>query len=208
MWVPKLLFPPVKIGIFGPKTAKFCPIYAFLFILDLILACLVHLMPCPTEKQCKRGAYVDYRYVGTRTFAPSQNNKGVWSENSHFCPKICFRWHIHLMPCWLVGWWLSCAGCISQDTYFLYYGHPIQTNNKTIGLNISYPKIVPGESCSRLSESLTTACPPPPTAAFSIYLLSITTFHCTHKVTQMGWIFQSFKPYHRNASRWKVGKIT
>ena len=24
------------------------------------------------------------------------------------------------MPCWLVGWWLWRAGCISQDTYLLY----------------------------------------------------------------------------------------
>ena len=26
----------------------------------------------------------------------------------------------HLVPCWLVGWWLWCAGCISQDAYLLY----------------------------------------------------------------------------------------
>ena len=24
------------------------------------------------------------------------------------------------VPCWLVGWWLWRAGCISQDTYLLY----------------------------------------------------------------------------------------
>ena len=36
-WVPQLLITPVKIRIFGPKTAKFCPKYAFLFILDQIL---------------------------------------------------------------------------------------------------------------------------------------------------------------------------
>ena len=30
MWVPKLLLPPVKISIFCPQTAKFCPKYAFL----------------------------------------------------------------------------------------------------------------------------------------------------------------------------------
>ena len=30
MWVPKLLLPPVKLSIFCPQTAKFCPKYAFL----------------------------------------------------------------------------------------------------------------------------------------------------------------------------------
>ena len=29
MWVPKLLLPPVKIRIFGPKTAIYAPKYAF-----------------------------------------------------------------------------------------------------------------------------------------------------------------------------------
>ena len=26
----------------------------------------------------------------------------------------------HLVPYWLVGWWLWRAGCILQDTYLLY----------------------------------------------------------------------------------------
>ena len=25
------------------------------------------------------------------------------------------------VPCWWVGWWLWRAGCISQDTYLLYF---------------------------------------------------------------------------------------
>ena len=37
-WVPKLFLTPVKIRIFGPKTAKFGPKYAFLVILAQILA--------------------------------------------------------------------------------------------------------------------------------------------------------------------------
>ena len=28
--------------------------------------------------------------------------------------------HAYSVPCWLVGWWLWRAGCISQDTYLLY----------------------------------------------------------------------------------------
>ena len=41
--LPKLLIPLVKIRIFGPKTAKFGPEYAFLVI-------LIHLVLCPTKK--------------------------------------------------------------------------------------------------------------------------------------------------------------
>ena len=29
-------------------------------------------------------------------------------------------WLAHLVPCWLVDWWLWRAGRISQDTYLLY----------------------------------------------------------------------------------------
>ena len=27
----------------------------------------------------------------------------------------------YLVPCWWIGWWLWRAGCISQDTYLLYF---------------------------------------------------------------------------------------
>ena len=47
MWVPKLLLPPVRIKIFGHKTGKFGPKYAFLVILGQILAFLAHFVPCP-----------------------------------------------------------------------------------------------------------------------------------------------------------------
>ena len=41
MWVPKLLLTPDKIRIFGPKTAKFGPKYAFLVILGRLIWCPV-----------------------------------------------------------------------------------------------------------------------------------------------------------------------
>ena len=63
MLVPKLLLTPIKIRIFGPKTAKFGPKYAFLVILGQILAFLAHFIPCPTKKQ---GAKVYFRYLGTK----------------------------------------------------------------------------------------------------------------------------------------------
>ena len=34
------------------------------------------------------------------------------------------------VPCWLVGWWLWRAGCISQDTYLLYSNVNIQVHKK------------------------------------------------------------------------------
>ena len=43
-----------------------------------------------------------------------------------FGPKLAFLVILgqalpaHLVPCWWVGWLLCRAGCISQDTYFLY----------------------------------------------------------------------------------------
>ena len=45
MWAPKILLLPLKIRIFGPKTAIFCPKYAILVILGQILAFLAHFHP-------------------------------------------------------------------------------------------------------------------------------------------------------------------
>ena len=38
-----------------------------------------------------------------------------------------------LVPCWWVGWWFLRAGCISQDTYLLYFrlNAQIQTSRYT-----------------------------------------------------------------------------
>ena len=40
-------------------------------------------------------------------------------------PKICLlglikALPVHLVPCWLFGWWLWRAGCIPQDYFLLY----------------------------------------------------------------------------------------
>ena len=37
-----------------------------------------------------------------------------------------------LVPCWWVGWWLWRAGCISQDTYLLYYNYGKTVPNQVI----------------------------------------------------------------------------
>ena len=47
-------------------------------------------------------------------------------KTTKFGPKLAFlvdmgqAMQVFLVPCWLVGWWLWRAGCISQDTYLLY----------------------------------------------------------------------------------------
>ena len=56
MWVPKLLLTPTKIRIFGPKTSKFGPKYAFLVILGQILPFFAHFIQCLTKNQCEQGA--------------------------------------------------------------------------------------------------------------------------------------------------------
>ena len=95
MLVPKLLLTPIKIRIFGPKTAKFGPKFAFLVILGQILSFLAHLVPCPTKKQCEQGAQVFSRYVGIKTFAFSSKNQDFCPRTTkigslgHFGPNIC-----------------------------------------------------------------------------------------------------------------------
>ena len=64
MWVPKLLLTPVKIRIFGPKTAKFGPKYAFLVILGQIFAFFAHFVQRLTKKQCEQGALVGFLLTG------------------------------------------------------------------------------------------------------------------------------------------------
>ena len=68
MLVPKLLLTPIKIRIFGPKTAKFGPKSAFLVILGQILPIFAHFVQCLTKNQCEQGALVGFLYVGDKTF--------------------------------------------------------------------------------------------------------------------------------------------
>ena len=56
MLVPKLSLTPIKIRIFGPKTAIFGPKSAFLVILGQILPFFAHFVQCPTKNQCELGA--------------------------------------------------------------------------------------------------------------------------------------------------------
>ena len=56
MLVPKLLLTPIKIRIFGPKTAKFGPKSAFLVILGQILPFFAHFVQQHHGQQCEQDA--------------------------------------------------------------------------------------------------------------------------------------------------------
>ena len=84
MLVPKLLLTPIKIRIFGPKTAKFGPKPAFLVISGQILPFL-HILSNVRPKNIvnKLPGWV-FRYVGNKTFDFS-SKKRIFAQ---IWPKI------------------------------------------------------------------------------------------------------------------------
>ena len=127
-WVPKLLLPPVRIRIFGPKTAKFGPKYTLLVILGQIWTFSPLFVPCPTKKQCEQGALVVVPKlllspVRIRDFDQKQPNL---TQNWHF-------WSFRATPCQLI--WCSVGGlvggfgarAVSRNTliYSIYYMYHI-----------------------------------------------------------------------------------
>ena len=70
-----------------------------------------------------------FRYVGNKTFDFSSKKRIFCPKTTQFGPKLAFLVNLgqamqaYSVPCWWVGWWLWRAGCISQDTYLLYYCH-------------------------------------------------------------------------------------
>ena len=53
-------------------------------------------------------------------------------KTTKFGPELAFLVNLgqamqaYSVPCWWVRWWLWRAGCISQDTYLLYFYHFLQ----------------------------------------------------------------------------------
>ena len=126
MLVPKLLLNPIKIRLFGPKTAKFGPKSAFLVILGQILPFFAHFVQWPTKNNVNKVPRWVFRYVGNKTYDFSSKKKDFLPKNDQIWPKIGILVDLALamqafsVPCWWVSWWLWRAGCISQDTYLLY----------------------------------------------------------------------------------------
>ena len=66
-WVPKLLLPPVRLGILAQKGqiwSKIC----FFVLFGQILAILAHFVLCLTKTQCKQDAYVFFPAFGYQNF--------------------------------------------------------------------------------------------------------------------------------------------
>ena len=81
MWVPKLLLTPQRIGISGPKTAKFCLRFWTIWS---------HARPKNNANKVPR---CFFRYMGTITFAFSSDNKGFSPQNDHIWPEISIFGH-------------------------------------------------------------------------------------------------------------------
>ena len=108
MLVPKLLLTPIKIRLFGPKTAKFGPKSAFLVILGQILPFFAHFVQWPTKNNVNKVPRWVFHYVGNKTFDFSSKKKGFFAQKR---PNLAQNWHFwpllaHLVHCWWVGWWL------------------------------------------------------------------------------------------------------
>ena len=63
----------------------------------------------------------------TKLLISPVKKKDFWPKNDQIWPKIDFLFNLgqamqaYSVPCLWVSWWLRRAGCISQDTYLLYY---------------------------------------------------------------------------------------
>ena len=90
MLVPKLLLNPIKIRLFGPKTAKFGPKSAFLVILGQILPFFAHFVQWPTKNNVNKVPRWVFRYVGNKTFDFSSKKKGFFAPKR---PNLAQNWH-------------------------------------------------------------------------------------------------------------------
>ena len=75
MLVPKLLLTPIKIRIFGPKTAKYCH----------YLHSLSNAQPKNNVNKVPRWVF---RYVGNKAYDFSSKKKDFLPKNDQFWPKI------------------------------------------------------------------------------------------------------------------------
>ena len=114
---------PPKNWILGPKTAKFGPKLAF-------WAKYRHFWPIwsnawPKNNADKLPKWFSVMWVTKLLIFPVEI-KIFCPKMTKFGPKLAFLVNLgqamqaDSVPCWLVGWWLWRAGCISQDTYLLY----------------------------------------------------------------------------------------
>ena len=100
-------FLPYKIRIFDQKTAKFGLTHAFLVLQGQILAYLIHLVPCPTNKTMPTRCLTGFLICVCQNFCSLTKQLGRLAQNVN-CPEICFCWHIQALPAHLAtllsGW--------------------------------------------------------------------------------------------------------
>ena len=89
MLVPKLLLTPLKIRIFGPKTAKIGPKYAFLVIFGQILAFLAQYVLTKNNANIIWVPNLSFSPVRIRIFVQKRSNL---ARNWHF-------WSFWARPC-------------------------------------------------------------------------------------------------------------
>ena len=80
IWVPKLFLTPLKTRIFGPKTAKFGPKYAFLVIFSQILAFFALFFSARPKNNANKVPRWVFRDVGNKTFDFSSKKKGLFAQ--------------------------------------------------------------------------------------------------------------------------------
>ena len=88
MLVPKLLLTPIKIWLFGPKSAKFGPKSAFLVILGQILPFFAHFVQWPTKNNVYKVPRWVFRYVGNKTYDFSSRKRDFLPKNGQIWLKI------------------------------------------------------------------------------------------------------------------------
>ena len=122
MWVPKVFLPPVKIRIFGPKTAKFAPKSAFLVILGQILPFFAHFVQCLTKKKSNKVPRWVFRYVGNKTFDFSSKKRIFCPETTKFGPNLAFLSIAGSFGALFVGWLVVVVRAVSRKTpiYFIW----------------------------------------------------------------------------------------
>ena len=88
MLVPKLLLTPLKIRIFGPKTAKIGPKSAFLVILGQILPFLHILSNARPKNNVNKVPRWVFRYVGNKAYDFSSKKKDFLPKNTYLLYTI------------------------------------------------------------------------------------------------------------------------
>ena len=124
MLVPKLLLTPLKIRIFGPKTAKFGPNMHFGHFRPNI-GIFLPFLSMPDQKTMRTTCLGGFSKMWVTKLLISPLKIRIFSpKTTKFLPEIGIFGHFWARLIWcpvgglVGGFWRT--GCISQDTYLLY----------------------------------------------------------------------------------------